>query len=197
MNQLLPFLLSLLLPGLGQFAIKDYWKGLLILIVLIGTWFIFPHIPIYYIYVICQVWSLAEIYHKMQKTEGKRSTLRSLIYSLVISVIIIPSIIYLFFFSAWKSGNFITDELLNEDRTLEEMSQIEEALDKYFRNNNHYPLDYSSFVDSKPIWNSWINDSWGNKYRYSFLDSANYILISSGKDEIFKNEDDLSISSTK
>ncbi|NVK41430.1 MAG: type II secretion system protein GspG [Oceanospirillaceae bacterium] len=133
----------------------------------------------------------------MQKKEGKRSTIRSLIFSLVISVVIIPSIFYLFFFTAWKSGNFITNEFLNEDRTREEMSAIEEALERYYLYNNHYPLNYSSFVDSKPIWSSWKKDSWGNKYKYSFLDSANYRLLSSGKDEIFETGDDIFISSTK
>jgi hypothetical protein len=70
------------------------------------------------------------------------------------------------------------------------MKEIVDELDSYFQNNNKYPSDYLGFVNSKPIWDNWKRDSWGNKYKYSQIDFLNFTLISAGKDSEFNTKDD-------
>jgi len=191
MNNLLPFILSFLIPGLGQIYIKKYKKGIIILSISIIVGLMIPVIPFYYVYIICMIWSLVDIYLTLEKIEGKDKAIRNLIFSLIIVIIIIPSIFYLFILSIKIGGEYVKYEFFVLKNTKNEMKEISVELDRYFDYYKKFPSDFRSFVRSKPIWSGWESDSWENDYRYIQKDSIHYLLISSGKDCKFDTDDDL------
>ena len=197
MHTLTPFVLSFFFPGIGQLTLKDYSKGLLI----ISTWLIsvllisqtdfqiyFLHIFIHFAFVI---WSLFDLFDKVEKLEGRNSATRKLALGVIISLILIPTVMYFLFAGLFKSGEFIADEYLNEDRTKEEMNVISTALGNYKAHYGYFPQNFDSFISTKPIRAGWKSDSWNNNYNYELIDSLNYRLISAGKDGIKGNDDDL------
>jgi len=197
MNSLLTFVISFFIPGVGQLILKDYTKGIIILALL----FLSPYliikieflnfIPIWVPYPILMIWAIFDVYDKIEKIEGRKSSSRKLVFSILIVVIIIPAILFLLFKGVIVGGKFLTNEYLNEDRTKKEMNEISLKLEKYRNHYGFYPKNYDIFISQKPIWSSWKADSWNNPYKYELKDSINYQLISAGKDGIFNNEDDL------
>ena len=192
-----PFIFSILIPGAGQLYLKDYKKGILILLILIIAVLIIPIIIFPYVYVICMIWSVTDIYMKLEKIEGRGKAIRNLIFSIIIMVILIPAVIYLLFISISIGGRYIENELLNLNRTENEMKKISIALENYYDYYKKYPTDYEAFVRTKPIWSDWATDCWGNRFRYFQNDSNDFKLISKGKDGKFDTEDDLTMTNEK
>ena len=191
MKTLLPFLASIFFPGLGQIILKDYFKGILMLVICFFVGLIIPIIPYPFFYFGTLIWSLVDIYFKTEKISGKKSAVRNLIFSIVVVVIIIPAVFYLSIVSFSAGGEYVANEYLNSKYTEKELIDISKELDNYFESHKKYPSDYFKFVGSKPIWSSWKNDKWGKRYRYTQTDSTNYTLTSAGKDGKFETEDDV------
>ena len=191
MKTLLPFLASIFFPGLGQIILKDYFKGILMLVICFVGGLIVPFIPYLFFYFGTVIWSLVDIYLQTEKISGKKSAVRNLIFSIVVVVIIIPAIFYLSLISFSVGGEYVANEFLNSKHTEKELVEISKELDSYFERHKKYPSDYFKFVGSKPIWSSWKTDKWDKKYRYSQSDSTNYTLTSAGKDGQFDTEDDV------
>ena len=191
MKTLLPFLASIFFPGLGQIILKDYFKGILMLVICFVGGLIVPFIPYLFFYFGTVIWSLVDIYLQTEKISGKKSAVRNLIFSIVVVVIIIPAIFYLSLISFSMGGEYVANEFLNSKHTEKELVEISKELDSYFERHKKYPSDYFKVVGSKPIWSSWKTDKWDKKYRYSQSDSTNYTLTSAGKDGQFDTEDDV------
>jgi hypothetical protein len=197
MNSLLTFVVSYFIPGVGQLILKDYKKGIIILVLLFLTPYLmitfklFGFIPIWLPYIILMIWAIFDVFDAIEKIEGRKSASRKLAFSILITVIIIPSILVLIFMGLFKGGKFLTNEYLNEDRTKKEMNEISVNLEKNKNYYGVYPTNYDAFISQKPIWSGWKADSWNTPYKYELKDSLNYQLISAGKDGIFNNEDDI------
>lgn len=197
MNTLLPFIVSFFLPGVGQFILKDFKKGIIILLSnIILTYLLVFHIfldfiPIWVPQIVVMVWAIFDVYDKIEARDGKKTTTRYLAFSLLTVVVLIPLTLTLFTTGLFKGAEFITDEYLNGDRTKTEMNEISNELELYKKHYGTYPKDYHTFINQKPIWGGWKADSWKNPYTYELSDSLNYKLISAGKDGIYLNEDDI------
>ncbi|WP_188467319.1 type II secretion system protein GspG [Marivirga lumbricoides] len=190
MNILLPFILSSLIPGTGQFYLKRYLLGIAFFLLPFALVFLLPDIPLYYPYLIMIVISVTDVYLRMEKIASRKKALTNLSFSVLIAVVVIPSVFYLFYMSMYRGGEYVTTEYLNVEHTENEMIEISFALNKYKVRNKKYPQDFNEFVHSKPIWESWATDSWGNKYRYN-LTQEGFVLTSSGVDGKFNTEDDI------
>ncbi|UKM66184.1 hypothetical protein GSB9_02763 [Flavobacteriaceae bacterium GSB9] len=197
MKNLFPFIISFFLPGAGQFILKDFKKGGIILLLdIVSTYLILNIdflnlIPFWFPHIIIMIWALFDIFDKIEKRDGKKSATRYLAFSLLIVVILFPLTLTLLTTGIFKGAEFITNEYINEDRTKDEMNKITTELSLYKNHNGVFPENYESFIRRKPIWGSWKADSWKNPYKYELIDSVNYKLISAGKDGIYYNEDDL------
>lgn len=197
MNTLLPFVTSFLLPGVGQLILKDYLKGVLILVLwLISSSLVFrldflSIIPIWAPYVIFMIWAIFDVYDKIEERDGRKSATRNLAFSIIIVLILIPMALSLLFTGLFKGGELFVDEYLNEDRTKVEMNEISTELGAYKNHLGIYPENYDVFISQKPLRAGWKADSWKNPYKYELLDSLNYRLISTGKDGVYNNEDDI------
>ena len=191
MKTLLPFIFSIIIPGSGQILLKDYSRGVLMIIISLGPGLIVPIIIFQYLYLGTMIWSLIDIYLKTEKISGRTKATRYLIFSIIIVIIIIPTVFYLTTISFYKGGLYVKSEYFDSNNTKEEMVVICDNLDRYYNSTRKYPSDYQKFVCSKPIWDGWKRDSWLNKYRYTQSDSTNFTLTSSGKDGIFDTADDI------
>ncbi|SDF26732.1 hypothetical protein [Ulvibacter litoralis] len=197
MNNLIPFIASFFLPGIGQFVLKDFKKGSIIFLsniiltfILISTDFL-SFIPNWTPHIVLMIWALFDVYDKIEHRDGKKSATRYMAFSLLIVVVLLPITLTLLITGIFKGVEFLSDEYLNEDRTKTEMNKISTELGLYKNHYRVYPKNYDSFIGQKPIWGSWKADSWKNPYKYELIDSLNYKLISAGKDGIYFNEDDI------
>lgn len=197
MKNLLPFILSFFLPGAGQFILKDFKKGGIILLVdIVSTYLIFnidylDLIPLWFPHIIIMIWALFDIYDKIEERDGKKSATRNLAFSLLIVIVLLPLTFVLLTTGILKGTEFISKEYFYENKTKTEMNEISTKLELYKNHYGVYPKNYDSFIRQKPIWTVWKADSWKNPYKYELIDSLNYKLISAGKDEIYFNEDDI------
>lgn len=197
MNNLLPFIVSFFLPGVGQLILKDFRKGIIIFLsYVILTYLRISHdfldfIPVWVPHIILMIWAIFDVYDIIEERDGKKSATRYLAISLLIVVILIPLTLTLFATGLFKGAEFFKDEYLNEDRTKIEMNEISIELELYKNHYGVYPKDYHTFIGQKPIWGGWKADGWKNPYKYELLDSLNYKLISAGKDGIYFNQDDI------
>ena len=200
MKTLLPFILSFLIPGVGQFVLRDFRKGVIILLSNLVLTYSFINleflslIPLWFPHVILMIWAIFDIYDKTEKRDGKKSATRYLAFSILIVVVLLPLTFTLFTTGLFKGAEFLTNEYLNEDRTKTEMNKISTELELYKNHHGAYPDSYNAFIGRKPIWGDWKADSWKNPYKYQLLDTLNFKLISAGKDGIYFNMDDLSMS---
>jgi hypothetical protein len=137
------------------------------------------------------IWSIFDVYDKIEEREGKKSATRNLAFSIIIVLILIPMSLSLLFTGIFKGGEFVVDEYLNEDRTKVEMNLISTELGTYKNHLGIYPKNYDAFISQKPLRAGWKADNWKNPYKYELTDSLNYRLISAGKDGIYFNEDDI------
>jgi hypothetical protein len=197
MKNLLPFIISFFLPGAGQFILKDFRKGGIILLLdIVSTYLILNLdflnlIPFWFPHIIIMIWAIFDIYDKIEQRDGKKSATRYLAFSLLIVIILFPLSLTLFTTGLFKGVEFVTDEYLNEDRTKTEMNEISTELSLYENYYGVFPKNYESFIRQKPIWGSWKSDNWKNPYKYELIDSINYKLISAGKDGIYFSKDDI------
>lgn len=191
MKNLLPFLLSLLLPGAGQLYLKQTWKGLLMIGLVILPWIFIPFLIFQFYHLVLVIWSVADVYFTLEKTEGRDKAVRRLVFSVIIAALILPAIFYASIIGLFSGALLLSETTISTDYTKDEMTEISEALEKHLSHYNSYPSDYADFVGKKPIWSSWKEDQWGNAYRYVSSDSVSYQLISSGEDEVFDTEDDI------
>ncbi len=191
MKTLLPFLFSIVIPGTGQLYLRDYWKGILMILLPLFVGFVVPVIPFSFLFTGAMIWSEIDIYLKTEKAEGKSIAIKNLIFTLVIMIFIIPGIFYLSLVSFSVGGKYAADHFFNQTHTETEMNEIAAQLDKYYHKYKRYPADFESYVRSKPLWSSWLTDSWETKYNYLQTDSVHYTLISAGQDHTFGTADDL------
>ena len=189
MNSLIPFILSAIIPGTGQLYMGRYTSGLLNLLLPILLIFLLPYFALF-IYPTFAIISFIEIYQVVSKSEGKKKAMIQLNFGLITVIIIIPTLIFLFQLSVINGNQYVRKQYLNEGFTRDEMQEIQEALKWYKNNTDTFPDSFSSFVQSKPIWQGWLNDAWNQNYKYERTDSS-YTLTSAGKDGLFGTEDDI------
>jgi len=177
MNHLLPFLISFFLPGLGHFIIKDYKKGILIVVSYLVLTFLFRNfsflhfIPFWGPHVLIMIWALFDMYDQIEEQDGKKSATRGLAFSLLIVTILLPLTITLFATGLFKGAKFFAETYFNEDSTKKEMNKITIELGRYKKHSGVYPENYDEFISRKPIWGGFKADSWNNPYKYELLDS--------------------------
>lgn len=192
-KELFILIISMILPGAGHLILKDYKKGIIILLIQVVGFFVFPILSYYYFYIPCMIVSVVDLYLKLQKENGTVKTTRSLVFAIIVLLILIPALVMVMIKTFRVGGRFVADNYISDGRTNEEMKEISIALDVYYNKYHKYPADYKKFIRTKPIWSGWESDSWDENYRYIQKDSADYLLQSSGKDKRFDTNDDLRI----
>ena len=191
MKTLLPYIFSTFIPGSGQLYQREYIKGLILLLSPIAVAFFIPLIPFHYVYLLSVIISLTYVFLNTESKEGRTKAIKYLIFSLVLALVVFPITFYLFTVSMYKGGQHVKNEYLNSGHTKTEMAEITKAFEWYYSSKKAYPTDYKSFVLTKPIWSSWLEDSWGTPYKYESNEPDSYKLTSAGTDLQFDTPDDI------
>lgn len=175
--------LSIIFPGLGQIYFGKTAKGVLMMILAL--------IPFLYVFVL--IWSVVDSVKLYPAESGDKLSIRDGLLAGILLFIITPLSLYFLFSGFLMAKDKIQKDYLAPRNTTHELRNIQQKFDAYFYQHNRFPESYTDFINSKPIWNSWKSDSWGNSYQYMLIDSLNYKLISAGKDGVFNTTDDLFI----
>ena len=111
----------------------------------------------------------------------------------IISFLTAPISLAFLMFLFLQVFNAFSDTFLAQDRTVKEMTIIEEAIIDYEKHYGKYPHSIEELVSIKPIREGWQRDYWKKEYHYSSTNSE-FVLMSSGKDRQLFTEDDIKLS---
>ena len=112
MKNLLPFIISFFLPGIGQFLLKDFRKGGIILFsYIISTYLILNLdflnlIPFWFPHIIIMIWAIFGVYDIIEERDGKKSATRYLAFSLLIVIVLFPITLTLLTTGIFKGAEF-------------------------------------------------------------------------------------------
>ncbi|NEN25329.1 hypothetical protein G3O08_17670 [Cryomorpha ignava] len=105
----------------------------------------------------------------------------------VVSLLVAP---FILLFLAFEGYSILNDNVLAEDRTIKEMTTIEEKIIEYELNYGRYPNSLDVLISIRPIREGWKRDYWNEEYLYSANDSE-FVLISQGRDRKHYTDDDI------
>jgi hypothetical protein len=91
---------------------------------------------------------------------------------------------------------FVVLPRITNSQTLEEMSEIKEAIHSYHRDFGQLPVDLIQLIGNRPLRKTWRFDDWETEYVYE-IDSYNdsFRLTSLGKDGQANTKDDIVLTS--
>ncbi|NMM49930.1 hypothetical protein [Marinigracilibium pacificum] len=191
MKYILPFLLSLVIPGLGQIIVKKVLKGIFMVALLALAFLLLEGFYLYVTAGVILIWSLVDLFFIIKNRDGNAAALKGIGFTFILLFLIIP-VFFVIGYSTISSGLGISENVyFNEKNTINEMDEITGGLERYYSRNNSYPEDYIKFASAKPVRKNWITDYWGNEYKYILIEKDKYQIISSGEDMKFDTDDDI------
>jgi hypothetical protein len=177
---MIALILSILLPGLGQFY---YGKNIrAIFMVLLGLSPLYP---------LVLIWTIIDILILNKKEAVPVYKLKDAIWAMAILVVIIPAFIFIAATGLFAVGNWYSEKYVLPERTLDEGNQIAAAIRDYNSFNGYLPANLNELIDNLPLRAGWLKDSWGEPYHYKKLnDGAHFKLVSKGPDKVLNTADD-------
>ncbi len=180
-NSMIALILSILLPGLGQFY---YGKNVRAIFMILLTF-----TPLY---PIALIWSIIDVIILGKKEIKPRFSKKEAVWAIVILLVLIPVAFFLVFTGMLSIGQWYTDKYVKPNTTVEEGYNIASAIHRYHRSSGEYPTDIYTLIGNTPVRSGWKTDSWGEPYIYELeKDGQNFKLLSKGKDRILGTEDDI------
>lgn len=178
---MLPLILSIILPGLGQFYYgKNVRATLMVLISLT------PLYPLAWIWSIIDIWNLNK--KGIQPVFDKKEA----VWAVVLLIVVIPACLLVTFFGMFSLFQWYSNSFIKLNTTIEEGNAITYSIENYHKDFGKYPSNISTLVEGRPVRASWKKDGWGESYVYEVVnDGQNFTLISKGKDRSLGTEDDL------
>ena len=179
---MLPIVLSILFPGLGQIYYGRTDSGLtMILLSLIPI--LHPFVLIYSVFDVIRLKRKGYI----PKYTGEQATKGVLIifgiFILAGSILAFGSI-RLF---AWYSDDYIKPQLTNNKGM-----KIVKSIKSYHNGYKQYPESIESLIGDNPIRKGWRSDAWGEPYIYElYEDNQSFKFVSKGKDRKLNTQDDI------
>lgn len=178
---MIPIILSILIPGLGQFY---YGKnGRAILMLLIGFTPLYP---------IALIWSIIDIIRLNKQEIQPRFSRNEALWTIVILIVVIPVFSICAFSAILSLGHWCSEKYLKPNATIEEGENIASAIHRYHKTSGKYPVNIEILIGSIPVRSGWKTDSWGEPYIYEVENDGNqFKLFSKGKDRTVGTEDDI------
>lgn len=178
---MIPLILSILLPGLGQFY---YGKNIRAIFMLLLTFTPF--------YLVALIWSIIDIIILNQKGLPPRFSKKEAVWTIVILLVLIPAALFFAFSGMLSLGKWYSDKYMKPTATIEEVSEIASAIHRYYKSSGRYPEDIYALIVGIPVRSGWKTDSWGEPYIYEVVEEGqNFRLLSKGKDRKLGTEDDI------
>jgi hypothetical protein len=174
--------LSILLPGLGQFY---YGKNIrAIFMVLLGLTPLYP---------LVLIWTIIDIVLLNKKGASPVYKFKDAIWAMAILVVIIPVFIVIAATGLYAVGNWYSEKYVLPKQTINEGNHIATAIREFNSSNGHLPDHIADLINNLPLRGGWHKDSWGEPYHYEKLnDGSDFRLVSKGPDRALNTADDIS-----
>jgi hypothetical protein len=179
---MLPIVLSILFPGLGQIYYGRTVSGLTMILLSLVP-FLYPFV------LVCSIVDVIRLKRKgyIPKYTGEQATKGVLIIFgifILAGFILALGSIRLF---AWYSDDYIKPQLTKNEGT-----KIIKSIKSYHNGYRKYPESIESLIRDNPIRKDWRSDAWGEPYIYEIAkDKQNFKLVSKGKDRTLGTQDDI------
>lgn len=178
---MIPLILSILLPGLGQFY---YGKNVRAIFMLLLTF-----TPLY---PASLIWSIIDVIRLNNQEIQPRFSKKEGIWAIVILLVVIPAFVIFAFSGMLSLGQWCSNKYFKQNTTIEECHKIVSAIHNHHSMSDEYPKDINTLIGSIPVRSGWKTDSWGEPYIYELeKDGQNFKLLSKGKDRIVGTKDDI------
>ncbi len=178
---MLPLILSIIVPGLGQLYYGKNIRGIIML--LLGLTPLYPA---------ALIWSVIDIIRLNKKGIAPHYQKKDVVWAVIILVFIIPVFFLILILGGFSVASWYTDNYVKPEQTLEEGNKIVSALQKYKENEGKYPDNIQVVIGDRPVRKGWIKDAWEQNYIYELTeDGKNFNLTSKGKDKVLNTEDDI------
>jgi hypothetical protein len=179
---MLPIVLSVLFPGLGQIYYGRTNSGL-IMILLSLIPFLYPFVLIYSVFDVIRLKRKGYI----PKYTGEQAIKGALI---IIGIFILAG--FILAFGSIRLLAWYSDDYINPQLTREEGIKIVKSLKSYHKSYKKYPESIESLIGDNPIRKDWRSDAWGEPYIYELAkDNKSFKLVSKGKDRKLDTQDDI------
>ena len=178
---MLALILSILLPGLGQFYYGKNGRAILMLLAALTP-----------LYPLALIWSIIDVLRLNKQGLQPKFEAREAVWAIVLVLVIIPLCLVVAFSGMFALGKWYSNSFISKNATLEEGERIVSILQSHHANSGKYPKDLNSLIEGIPVRSGWKTDAWGEAYFYEVENGGDgFRLVSKGKDRIFGTEDDL------
>ena len=178
---MLALILSIILPGLGQFYYGKNGRAILMLLLALTP-----------LYPLALIWSVIDILRLNKQEIQPKFQTKEAVWTIVILLVIIPVCLLITFSGIFALGKWYSNSFIKENATLEEGNKIVSAIQDYHGVSGKYPTDLSRLIEGRPIRSGWKTDGWGEAYVYEVTKNGQkFKLLSKGKDRAIGTEDDI------
>ena len=178
---MIPIILSILFPGLGQIYYGKYVRAVIMIIIALTP-----------LYPVALVWSIIDAIRLNNQDIEPRFQKKEAVWSIILFIIVIPVGLFIAFYGMISLGQWYSNNFSKRNATMEEGNKIVSALYHYQENKGRFPRSISELIGNIPIRAGWRTDSWGERYIYEVEENnQRYKLVSKGKDRILGTEDDI------
>jgi len=178
---MIALILSILLPGLGQFY---YGKNIRAIFMLILTF-----TPLYPIVL---VWSIIDVIILNKKEIHPKFSKKEAVWAIVILLVIIPVTLFMVFKGMISIGEWYSNKYIKPEITRAEGYAIVSAKKEYHKITGNYPIDIDTLIGHNPLCSRWKFDGWDEPYIFNILNNGlSFRVISKGQDQILGSEDDI------
>ena len=165
---MIPLILSILLPGLGQFYYGKYVRAIFMLLLTFTPF-----------YPIALIWTIIDIIILNKKGIEPKFSKKEAVWTIVILIVIIPACLILGFIGVLSLGHRIANNYIKPNATVEEGQKIISAIHRYHKNSGKFPPDIYTLIGNIPVRSGWRIDGWGEPYIYELeKDGQNFKLLS-------------------
>lgn len=178
---MIAIVLSILLPGLGQFY---YGKNIRAsCMVLLGLTPLYP---------LVLIWTIIDIVILNRRGAVPVYKARDAVWAIIILVVIIPVFIVIAVTGLYTVGDWYSETFVLPEQTKTEGRQIASAILEFNSTHGYLPDNIDELIKNYPLRAGWLKDSWGEPYFYEKIgDGKEFRLISKGPDRELNTEDDL------
>lgn len=178
---MIPIILTLLVPGLGQLYYGKNIRGIVMIILGITP-----------LYLLVLTWSLIDVVMLNHAGAVPVYKPKDAWWTIAILVVIVPAFLFIVILSAITAGQWYSNHYTFPEQTRHEIRQISKSLSDYHAEFGMYPASLNDIAKESPIRAEWHNDSWGQPYHYDVSEDGNsFNLISGGPDMTLNTRDDI------
>ncbi len=178
---MVPIILSVLFPGLGQFYLGKNWRGLIMLV--LGVTPLYP---------LALIWSIVDVVRLNRRGCLPVFNRTEAVWALILFLVVIPVCFFLLGFVSVHIARGIS-EYTQPRFTRQEGLAIADAIERYRNDKGALPATMNNLIGLRPLRSSWRTDEWGNDYAYIVHSNGTYTLMSPGADGNSGTADDIII----